>query len=271
MDIVRRGPDPYRVAVVYCLHGDERFPKHAADEVLSELGTVERGIKFVFANEEAFEANARFLDEDLNRAFPGDADSASHERRLAARLMDELRHTAVLDLHSTVSYRDPVGFIKGRPDEREQLALKTGVSRVVNVESGDSGRYFVGSLIEHLNAVAVECGERGNKRTKHNAKRTIEQFLIRNDAIPGRVKAPETVSFYRVIGRIDRPELEFTAENFSKVETGEPYARDDGEIVSAEREFYPILMSSDGYEDALGYMGEKCCEISSTGSYNSAP
>jgi len=49
-------------------------------------------------------------------------------------------------------------------------------------------------------------------------------------------------------------------DNFTKVEAGEAYAKSEREPVLADERFYPILMSEDGYVDALGYRGERVAD-----------
>lgn len=60
------------LALVACLHGDERCGETAVERVLAEKPALKRSVRFVVANEEAIAANDRYVDEDLNRAFPGD-------------------------------------------------------------------------------------------------------------------------------------------------------------------------------------------------------
>jgi hypothetical protein len=50
---------------------------------------------------------------------------------------------------------------------------------------------------------------------------------------------------------------EFFGSNFQKIEDGQKYAERDGEDVIAEQDFYPVLMSTDGYKDMLGFKAEK--------------
>jgi hypothetical protein len=49
----------------------------------------------------------------------------------------------------------------------------------------------------------------------------------------------------------------FKAENFELVEKGEVYAVKEGEKLEAEEDFYPVLMSTNGYNGQLGYKAEK--------------
>ena len=41
--------------------------------------------------------------------------------------------------------------------------------------------------------------------------------------------------------------------NFERVPAGEAFAATDGEPVHAEEDFYPVLMSANGYEELFGY------------------
>jgi len=52
-------------------------------------------------------------------------------------------------------------------------------------------------------------------------------------------------------------DYELLVDNFEEVREGETYARLNGEPVVAECDFYPILMSEDGYVEVLGYRGTK--------------
>ena len=47
------------------------------------------------------------------------------------------------------------------------------------------------------------------------------------------------------------------AHNFERVEAGERFATADGEPVRAEADFYPVLLSAEGYRDQFGYVAER--------------
>ncbi|WP_266078563.1 M14 family metallopeptidase [Haladaptatus caseinilyticus] len=238
------------LAVVACLHGNEPCGKTAIERVLAENPAFERPVRFIIANEEAVKEHVRSIDEDLNRSFPGDPDGSTHESRLAAELLSQVHGCDVLDLHSTRSHPEPFALVSRLNERTKRLARATGAARVVDVS------YIAGGLIDQSNGVAVECGFRGTRRAERNAERVLRNFL-------GVMGALDTLSeegdpeLYRIFDVVEGSGYEFIGENFVRVETGETFARRDGEVLRAERPFYPILMSTDGYEDILGFQAER--------------
>uniref|UniRef100_UPI000ABCAF2C succinylglutamate desuccinylase/aspartoacylase domain-containing protein n=1 Tax=Haloferax profundi TaxID=1544718 RepID=UPI000ABCAF2C len=83
MRIYELGDGTPEVSVVGSIHGDEPCGARAIERFVAEDPDVERPVKLIVANEEALDADVRYLDEDLNRAFPGDPHAENHERRLA--------------------------------------------------------------------------------------------------------------------------------------------------------------------------------------------
>ncbi len=90
MRVAQLGSGTPEIAVVAGIHGDEPCGVRAVERLLDERPTVNRPVKLVVANEAALERRVRFIDEDLNRTFPGDPDAKTHEGRLAAALVSEL-------------------------------------------------------------------------------------------------------------------------------------------------------------------------------------
>lgn len=250
MHVETVGDGTPELAVVACLHGNELCGKTAIERVLAENHNFRRPVRFVVANEEAIEKNVRSIDEDLNRAFPGDSDGKTHESRLAAELLPQVRDCSVLDLHSTRSHPEPFALVAQVNEQTKRLARATGAPRVVDVS------YIAGGLIDYVDGVAVECGLRGSERADRNAERVLRNFL-------GEMGAVDTLSdagdpeLYRIFAVVEGGDYEFVGENFVRVEAGETFARKNGEERRAERAFYPVLMSTDGYEDILGFQAER--------------
>jgi hypothetical protein len=64
------------------------------------------------ANEEAFARNCRFVEQDLNRSFPGDAASRLYETRRAAELLALCKqYDLVLDFHNTLCPDNDCTFV----------------------------------------------------------------------------------------------------------------------------------------------------------------
>lgn len=246
MQVIDKGTGKPQLAVVGSIHGDEPVGKKAINRLKDEL-EFKKPVRFIIANEEALEQGKRFLDTDLNRSFPGDKNSSSHEKRLAAELLDKLDGMTVLDLHSTHSHPEPFAVIKDLEDvERMKLA---GVENAVYFEEES------GSLIENVDGLVVEAGHQGSEKAVDNAVEVAKNFLAAHDAIEGEPGSSEPQVF-REFETVEG-DYEFLAENFKEVEEGEVYARSEDEELVAEQSFYPVLMSTNGYEGKLGFKAEK--------------
>lgn len=238
------------VAVVCCLHGDEVCGKSAIERVVSAYGEggAIPGVKLLLANPRAYERGKRSVDEDLNRAFPGDPESDAHERRIAARLLDELRGHVVLDLHSTVSDPTPFALFQRRTGPTVEAVRSTGLDRVLDIGFVDGG------LIGHVDGVSVEFDRTDRERATGEACETIVAFLANYGLVDAeRRRSDPTV--YRIFDEIPRERggLELLGTNFERVTEDDAFARHEDEVIRAEETFYPVLASERGYDERYGF------------------
>ena len=247
MNVIEKGSGEPEIAVVACVHGDEKCGKKAIKEFLESDPEFQRPVKFVVANEKALEKGKRFVDADLNRCFPGDPESEEHEEKLAAELMGELKGCRCLVLHSMENFEEMFCLFDGL---EEDIVGSTGLQKAVEVEPlGEE------SLDKYLNSVSVETGEAGSEQAVDNSIKVMKNFLRYFDALSGE---PEIQDFevFEIYEAVEKPDFDFVAENFRKVEEGEIYAeKEDGEL-RAEHGFYPVLMG-DSYSNILGFKGRK--------------
>jgi len=256
MRVEQLGEGDPEVAVVGGIHGDEPCGVAAIESLLEERPPVERPVRLVVANEAALAAGERYLDDDLNRSFPGDPDASSHEKRLAARLSDVLAGCETVSLHSTQSYDDTFAIVNGMGEFERQVCPRLSVDAVVDAGAFDRGRLFVS--LDRL--VEIESGYQGSEAATENAKRVAREFLGAVGALPGKQREPrEDLPVYRLVQQVPKRQArsyEVYASNFEHVPAGEPFAAADGEEVIAEEGFYPVLMSPYGYEEVFGYAAE---------------
>jgi predicted deacylase len=266
MRIYELGDGTPEVAVVGGIHGDEPCGPVAIERLVAESPTVDRPVKLIVANERALEAGVRSVDEDLNRAFPGDDDGETHERRLAAHLVRELEGCTTLSLHSTQSSAEPFALVDRVDSVTREICPRLPVDVVVETDRFSSGR-----LIEHPHTVEVECGMQGTDEAAENAYDLVRAFLDATGVLDagdervGRAARATTheggsVTVYRLLDRIPKTaggDHEVFAANFEAVEAGEEFAATDGAPLVAERSFYPVLLSADGYENIFGYVAER--------------
>ncbi|PSQ26443.1 succinylglutamate desuccinylase [Halobacteriales archaeon QS_9_68_17] len=254
MRVEQVGEGTPEIAVVAGIHGDELGGVRAVERLLDEPLTADRPVKFVVANEEAIEAGERYLEADLNRSFPGDSDADEHERRLAAAVSDEIEGCLTLALHSTQSYAEPFAVVDGIDDMVRDICPRLSVAAVVETSEYIQGRIFVAT-----DAIEVETGLQGSDQSEENALRIVREFLTATGVLPGDAIGRE-VPAYKLLYPIDKEpadEYEVFAENFERVDAGEPFAAADGAELTAEDDFYPVLLSPYGYANVFGYAAEK--------------
>jgi len=243
------------VAVVGSIHGDEPSGARAIERVLSDPPEHRKAVKYVVANPPALEKGVRYTDADMNRVFPGDRDSDDTERRLAARVCEETSGYTTLALHSTRSQPEPFALLSRCDRELLALASRLPVAHVV-----DESQISEGSFTNCGSVVSVECGCQGTDAATDTAEMLVRAFLDAVGAADTGYEPDAEPDYFAVRDPVPKnpdASYELLVDNFCRVEEGETYARSDGAGVVADRGFYPILMSSDGYEDVLGYRGER--------------
>jgi hypothetical protein len=257
MRVERLGDGEPEIAILGGIHGDEPCGVEAVDRLAEDRPAVDRPVALVVANERAVEAGQRYLDDDLNRSFPGDPDADSHEKRLAARLTDEFGDCAVLSLHSTQSYERLFAIVNGMGEFERAVAPRLSVDAVVDAVSFNRGRIFASIP----RTIEVECGFQGSAAAADNAEMVAREFLGAVGALPEeRRRVSPDLPLYRLHDRVPKERAEryeVFAENFEHVPAGEPFAAVDGREIVAEEAFYPVLMSPYGYEDVFGFAAER--------------
>lgn len=248
-EVTLRGPGDSVAVVVGGIHGDEPGGVEAMRRVRDSFD-YRRGVKYVVANPVALERGVRFLDADMNRVFPGDPESGDLERRLAAAVCRETAGLPALALHSTVSSPEPFALVAGVNRDVLEIASLLPVRYVV-----DESRITDGSYTQCSPVVSVEVGCQDTDGAVETAERLIEAFLQATDAVAGEPSRTDT-TYLSVVGAVPKEEgvsYEVVADNFSRVEEGEVYARTPEGELRAEEAFVPVLMSSNGYTDILGF------------------
>ena len=266
MRIYELGEGTPEVAVVGGIHGDEPCGPLAIERLLAEDPAVERPVKCIVANEAALESGQRYVDADLNRVFPGDADAEAHERRLAHDIAREIQGCTTLALHSTQSTPKPMGVIRSVDEVARAIYPRLPVDVVVETDSHTDGR-----LIEYPHTIEVECGLQGTEAAAETGYDLVRAFLAATGALQtpestGRLDTPdpETVDVFRLQQPIPKPagdRYDVLVDNFELVTEGTAFAAVDGEPLYAESDFYPVLLSPNGYEDIFGYVSEQAGEV----------
>jgi succinylglutamate desuccinylase len=255
MRVETLGDGEPEVAIVGGIHGDEPCGSIAVETLLEEAPDVERPVKLIVANEKARARGVRYVDEDLNRAFPGSPDAETHEGRLAHDLLGEIRGCEILSLHSTQSYPVPFALVDELDGHARSICPYLSVEAVV-----ETAGYSEGRLIAYPDVIELECGLQRSAAAAENAIQLSREFLVAVGALSGETATPRhhPLTVFSLDEQIPKPpadQYEVFVENFERVAEGDRFAAADGEALVAEEPFYPILLSAEGYENVFGYTG----------------
>lgn len=250
MKVEKLGKGKAEYTVVGGIHGDEPCGKNAIEKFLTEDWDIKKPVKFIIANEKALAEGTRYIDWDLNRSFPGDERSHIHEERLAAEIMEEVQDTKVLDIHSTKSFDQPFSTFSRMNKVTYNLMRSAGVERGIYFSPNE------GSLNEQQDGIVVEAGHQGSDKASENAYKVLVNFLASEGVIDADFERtePELFKYYHTIKKGGKA---FTAQNFRLVKKGEVFAKKGARELRADEDFYPVLMSTNGYEDILSHKARK--------------
>jgi succinylglutamate desuccinylase len=260
MRVKRLGDGSPELAIVGGIHGDEPCGVDAVERLMESPPDVERPVSLIVANELAVERGERFIDTDLNRAFPGNP-AGSHEERLAARLETELMGCRVLALHSTQSHDEPFAVVERLTDWTRSVCRRLPINAVV-----ETGSFVEGRLFASADVVEVECGRQWSHEAIENADELAHAFLAAEGAL-SRPMSPRDHPIYRLRDRVPKrtaTTYEIRVENFTRVRAGDVFATADGDPVRAGEAFYPVLMSAEGYDDVFGYAADLVGTLTAT-------
>ena len=236
-------------AVMYCVHGNEPCGKLAVDRIMHENLDFKKPVKLVFANEKAFNEGVSHVDEDLNRAWHSSR-RETHEKKLEKKIREEIEGLNVLDLHSSFSHPEAFGLNTENSSKVEDQIGKLGLKQTADISSVYSNQ------IENVQRTAVECGYTRTQKTIENAYRITKNYLKSNNIISGETESRKP-DRYRIYDKVEGENWQFIKKNFNKVKKGEKYAIRGKDELKAEEDFYPVMMSTTGYDDMIGFKAKK--------------
>ena len=237
-------------------HGDERIGVKVAKEL--EKLKIDKNIFVVqIANKKAFELGERFVDQDLNRSFPGKKDG-NREERIAYELSPIIRSAdLVIDIHSTKSeLKDAIIVTKLDAATRGCItAIAPKYALIMNATRDNA------LISEAKIGLAFEYGKDNDKKTLEkiiaDIKRIFQYFgLI--DAVPKKRKI--ATQYFDVFSRVDKPngyKLFKKIKNYRLVRKGEKFAKNGSDYLTANEDFYPILFGEKNYKDYFGFRARR--------------
>ncbi|EKE19117.1 MAG: succinylglutamate desuccinylase/aspartoacylase, partial [uncultured bacterium] len=227
-NICIQGNSGKKILVIGCIHGDELIGQKVINK-LRKL-TVSRGtLTTVIANMRAKKAGKRFIDQDLNRSFPGNP-KGNHEERLAHDLLSLIKKAdIVLDIHSTTADTTSTIILTKVNQSIRRLLSVFSPRRVVVMEKkvGET------ALTGHCKAgISFEYGkdnsEKAYKKTFTDIVKILEEFGMITEKKNKLSEITHKAEYFQVFGTFERLigfKLKKTIKNFSLVRYGEIVAR----------------------------------------------
>lgn len=154
LEIVQDTNKP-RILVVGCLHGNETLGKDVFDLIAEQASDFDN-LACVVANLPAYHKDKRYIDQDLNRSFPGSS-TGNAEQKLAAEIMKLVTDAdMVIDIHTTTSPGFDRAAITGPLNPQKQDIFSAfGLNKVVIMEPVVLATSLIGNS---KNGVSIEYG-----------------------------------------------------------------------------------------------------------------
>lgn len=227
------------------IHGNEigglEVLIHLLEDLLANKLSLKSNLRLILGNVEAYYAEKRFLETDLNRSFGLDEPETSEELR--AREIEEYFRTSdvLIDIHQTIGRSATPFFIFEY--EQGSYNLARYLHPTLPIVTHNKERPFKGktstafSIGEGALAITIETGQKGIEPGQIELGLNIVRKAIETDfqkTIPSGPMS-NTFSFHQIIHNPDgRLELIRQLENFDTVTKGEVLARNAASEVLSE-------------------------------------
>lgn len=248
---------PQKIILTIGTHGDEKIGLKVV-EALSKFPIIKGELIVHIGNEKAFNINKRFIDQDLNRAFPGKKDGNYEERR-AYELLPLIKSAdIVIDIHSTTSeLKDAVIVTQLNKKTQEYIDIISPKYALIMKATKKN------ALISYAKVgIAFEYGKDNDPNAIRKVVLGIRRLLAYIEMIDSfgkNRKTPNSIFFTvnKVIPKNKNALLNKNIKNYKLVEKGQVYATVDGKKIIAKNNFYPILFGQNNYDDIFGFAAKK--------------
>ena len=198
------------VLVIGGMHGNE--PLGIAIVKLFQKNPV-KNVDVVLANDLAIEANSRFVEQDLNRSFPGNSKSNDYEPRRAAQLLAlAKKYDIVLDFHNTYCPDNDCGFVGQSASELlYKAAVSLGLRRIIVADYDCINKYA-------LNCLSVEI----SLESEQNKPEVWYKRIMQLSKLGGLYADTSKLEKYRFVYRMtleDRDKLDLQRKKLKAFET----------------------------------------------------
>jgi predicted deacylase len=238
-------------------HGDEQIGLKVAREI-EKLTIIQGELIVNVANPKAFQVKKRFIDEDLNRAFPGKK-NGNYEQNRAYELVPLIKSAdVVVDIHSTTSELKDA-LIVTKLDKKTKEYLRVISPKYALVMNATKNNAFISYA---KTGIAFEYGKDKDPKVAKKIILDITKLLVHLGMIsnPNKAVVQTVTTFFDVYTSVVKPKgavLDGKTKNYVLVKKGQVYARIHKKELVAEKDFYPILFGNKNYKEIFGFAGKK--------------
>lgn len=181
-----------KVLLIVVTHGDEQIGL----EIVQKLESIKDKFDVLIANPEALKERKRFIDTDLNRSYPGEANSKNYEERIAFRNFEKVKkYEFIIDIHEASSGTDDFVIIP-----RENVGKKFPIE-LISLKKVLLWPFPKGPISQFLeNAIELEFGMKNRLRGEVIAKATqvVRRFIEKPEQ---GIKGKDNKEYFYVYGK----------------------------------------------------------------------
>jgi succinylglutamate desuccinylase len=244
-----------KIILNYGTHGSERVGYYVAREI-KKLKIDKKILTIQVANPKAYKLKKRFIDQDLNRSFPGKP-RGNYEQRLAYKLSPAIRQADVfIDIHSTTSgLRDAAIVTKLDATTKQCLqAIRPKYVLLMNATKDNC------TISQAKIGISFEYGN-DSSATMRRVVAGIKRLLAYLDVIEMRLPKEKTkIQYFDIPCTVKKPvgfKLTKGIKNYQLIRAGQVYATNGKRTLKAKTDFYPILFGENTYTEYFGFKGKK--------------
>ena len=230
----------YKFLIIGGLHGNEPLGINLV-QAIQALKIP--NIQAVYGNPEAVQKNVRFLNQDLNRVFPGKTDVDIEEKRAFELMQICQDYDFVLDFHNTYCPENDCGFVgEEKYLESIQLASFLVLDKVIVADYDCINKYA-------KNCLSVEISLTSEK---NNIQYWVDRILnLAKFEIDQSLKVPDLFEFKRRVTRVEQNNF-----NFTSWKAFESISQKDAKILGldSENQYFPIFVD-DKYTSSYNFAG----------------
>lgn len=250
-----------KILIIGGTHGHERVGVHIMEK-LRALDLDASSIDFEIGNPKAFEQNIPFIENDLNRVFPG-KEHGTYEEMRAFELSSKIREAdLVIDIHSTnttdlsvnsmlivtkydIATKQIIDIIK--PPKVLYMKYKGGNALISGAKVGiafeygkDTSEDVLNAILHDIANVLIEFGHLKDNPYTTNKPHVAAQVFEVYDAFKKEFSGSYTLNKH--------------IHNFETfLKDGVVCETEQGEKILASEDFIPILFGENRYTEILGF------------------